>query len=77
MAKNNQTSAGKLTATSLKNTLWQTLNGVKDGSIQYTDADAIASQARSIIGVCKVQVSIAQASNRGLPQELVDFSESK
>jgi hypothetical protein len=53
------------------------LQGVKNGEIQYTDADAIASQARSIIGVCKVQVSIAQASNRGLPQELVDFSESK
>ncbi len=76
MAKNNQTTK-KLTATSLKTTLWQTLNGVKDGSIQYTDADAIASQARSIIGVCKVQVSIAQASNRGLPQELINFSESK
>lgn len=76
MAKNDQKSE-KLTATSLKDTLWQTLNGVKNGTIQYTDADAIASQARSIIGVCKVQVSIAQASNRGLPQELVDFSESK
>lgn len=73
MAKNEQ----KLSATSLKNTLWETLQGVKDGTIQYADADAIASQARSIIGVCKVQVSIAQASNRGLPQELVDFSESK
>lgn len=73
MAKNEQ----KLTATNLKDTLWQTLNGVKDGTIQYTDADAIASQARSIIGVCKVQVSIAQASNRGLPQELIEFSESK
>lgn len=73
MAKNQQ----KLTATNLKDTLWETLQGVKDGKIQYTDADAIASQARSIIGVCKVQVSIAQVSNRGLPQELVDFSESK
>lgn len=66
----------KLTATNLKNTLWETLNGVKDGTIQYTDADAVASQARSIIGVCKVQVSVAQASNRGLPKELIDFSES-
>ena len=76
MAKNKKT-AEKLTATNLKNSLWNTLQGVKNGEIQYTDADAIASQARSIIGVCKVQVSIAQASNRGLPQELVDFSESK
>ena len=74
MAKN--AAADKLSATNLKNTLWDTLQGVKDGSIQYTDADAIASQARSIIGVCKVQVSIAQASNRGLPKELIDFSES-
>lgn len=74
MAKTN--SAEKLSATNLKNTLWDTLQGVKAGAIQYTDADAIASQARSIIGVCKVQVAIAQASNRGLPKELVDFSES-
>ena len=73
MAKNEQ----KRTATKLKNTLWNTLQGVKEGTIQYTDADAIASQARSIIGVCKVQVSIAQVSNRGLPKELIDFSESK
>lgn len=71
------TNKEKLTATNLKITLWETLNGVKTGKIQYTDADAIASQARSIIGVCKVQVSIAQASNRGLPKELIDFSESK
>lgn len=70
------TKAEKLTATNLKNTLWGTLNGVKNGTIQYADADAIASQARSIIGVCKVQVSVAQASNRGLPKELIDFSES-
>jgi hypothetical protein len=76
MAKNNQ-KTDKLTATNLKSKLWETLQGVQDGSIQYTDADAVASQARSIIGVCKVQVSIAQASNRGLPQELIDFSESK
>jgi ABC-type Fe3+-citrate transport system substrate-binding protein len=76
MATNKKTTE-KLSATNLKNTLWNTLQGVKDGSIQYTDADAIASQARSIIGVCKVQVSIAQASNRGLPQELINFSESK
>ncbi len=75
MAKTKQ-AAEKLSASNLKKTLWNTIQGVKDGSIQYTDADAIASQARSIIGVCKVQVSIAQASNRGLPKELIDFSES-
>ena len=69
------TTAEKLSAINLKNTLWETLQGVKDGTVQYTDADAIASQARSIIGVCKVQVSISQASNRGLPKELIDFSE--
>ena len=39
----------KLNAVNLKKALWETLTGLKGGKIQYTDADAIASQAREII----------------------------
>lgn len=67
----------KLTAVNLKNALWQTLNGLKDGKVQYTDADAIASQGREILRTINTQIKIAQASNRGLPAEVIEFSESK
>lgn len=65
----------KLTAVNLKNALWGTLKGLQNGTVQYTDADAIASQAREIIRTSNLQVKIAQAANRNLPQELIDFSE--
>jgi adenylate kinase len=66
----------KLTAVNLKNALWDTLQGLKDGKIQYTDADAISSQAREIIRTTNTQIKIAQASNRGLPKEVIAFSEN-
>lgn len=67
----------KLTAVNLKNALWETLNNLKNGKIQYTDADAIASQAREIVRTTNTQIKIAQASNRGLPKEVISFSESE
>jgi hypothetical protein len=67
----------KLTAVNLKNALWSTLKGLQNGSVQYTDADAIASQAREIIRTTNLQIKVAQASQRELPKEVIDFSESK
>lgn len=67
----------KLTAINLKKALWETLKGLQIGKVQYTDADAIASQAREIIRTTNTQIKIAQASNRGLPVDVIDFSESK
>ena len=67
----------KLNAVNLKKALWETLTGLKGGKIQYTDADAIASQAREIIRTTNTQIKIAQASNRGLPKEVINFSESE
>lgn len=67
----------KLTAINLKKALWETLKGLQTGKMQYTDADAIASQAREIIRTTNTQIKIAQASNRGLPTDVIDFSESK
>lgn len=67
----------KLTATALKNSLWETLQNLKAGKVQYTDADAIAAQAREIIRTTNTQIKIAQASNRGLPKGVVAFSETE
>lgn len=67
----------KLTTVNLKNALWETLQNLKTGKIQYTDADAIASQAREIVRTTNTQIKIAQASNRGLPKEVISFSESE
>lgn len=66
----------KLTATNLKKALWGTLKGLQTGTVQYTNADAIASQAREIIRTTNIQIKIAQVSQRNLPQEVIDFSES-
>lgn len=67
----------KLTAVNMKKALWETLQGLKQGKVQYTDADAIASQAREILRTTNTQIKIAQASNRGLPKEVISFSESE
>lgn len=67
----------KLTAVNLKKTLWATMQGLKAGKVQYSDADAIASQAREILRTTNTQIKIAQTSNRGLPKEVIAFSESE
>ena len=36
----------ELTATNLKNALWDTLNDIKSGTVQPGQGDAIAAQAR-------------------------------
>lgn len=50
--------------------------GIKDGKIQYSDADAIASQSREILRTVKTQLQVAAATNRGVPKEVIEFSES-
>ncbi len=72
-----QKNQDKLTAVNLKNALWSTLQGIKTGEVKYTDADAIAAQAREILRTTNTQIKIAQASNRGLPKEVISFSESE
>lgn len=66
----------KLNATNLKNALWETLNGVKDGTVDAGKADAIASQAREIVRTVKVQLQISSMSKRDVPIELVNFNET-
>jgi hypothetical protein len=66
----------KLTATALKNTLWATLNDIKSENMQPAQGDAIACQAREILRTVKVQLQVAAQTNRGVPKEVVEFSEA-
>lgn len=65
----------ELNATSLKTALWETLNAVKDGTMQPGNADAVASQAREILRTVKVQLQVTQAAKRSVPTDIIVFSE--
>ncbi len=64
-----------LTATSLKNALWETLNDIKAGTIQPGQGDAIASQAREILRTVKVQLQVTNQSKRSVPADVIAFAE--
>lgn len=65
----------ELTATNLKSALWETLNSIKSGTMQPSEGDAIASQAREILRTTNTQLRIAQQSKRPIPSEVLGFSE--
>jgi len=67
----------KLTANSLKKVLWETLNKVKDGSMEAGAADSIATQAREILRTTAIQLKVSSQSKREVPVDVLDFSESK
>lgn len=66
-----------LTASSLKDVLWETLTDLKHENILPNRADAIAAQSREILRTVKTQLQIASASKRGIPQEIIEFSERR
>lgn len=76
MAKTTKTEHQDLTATNLKNVLWDTLNKVKDGEMDAGAADSIATQSREIMRTINVQLQVARQTKRQVPMEIVDFSES-
>ena len=65
----------KLTATNLKQALWEILNSLKEDEVSAGQADAIASQAREILRTTNVQLRIAAQSKRNVPTTVIDFSE--
>lgn len=67
----------KLTAQNLKNVLWDTLNKVKSGEIQASQADSIATQSREILRTVNTQLRVASQSKRDVPLEVINFSENK
>lgn len=66
-----------LTASSLKDVLWETLNDVKTEQMLPNRADAIAAQSREILRTIKTQLQVAGQSKRGVPQDIIDFSERR
>lgn len=76
MAKAIKTEPKELSATNLKNVLWETLNKVKDGEMDAGAADSIATQSREIMRTINVQLSVARQTKRQVPIEIIDFSES-
>lgn len=64
-----------LTAVNLKNSLWGTLNALRQKKMSPGAADAVASQAREILRTVKIQLAISAATARSVPYEVVEFSE--
>ena len=66
---------GPLNASSLKNVLWDTLNDIRSNQMQANRGDAIASQAREILRTIKTQLQVSSAAKRGVPKDIIEFSE--
>lgn len=64
-----------LSATNLKQALWETLNDIKSDKMLAAQGDAIASQAREILRTVKVQLQVAAQSKRSIPVEVIEFAE--
>lgn len=66
-----------LTASSLKDILWETLNDVKTEQMLPNRADAIAAQSREILRTIKTQLQVSGQAKRGVPREIIEFSERR
>lgn len=64
----------KLSAVSMKEALWETLNKLQIGEVEAAVADSIAAQAREIIRTTKVQLDILRQAQKSVSKELVEFS---
>lgn len=63
-----------LNAKNMKDVLWEILQKLKLGSIEVSQADAIALQAREIIRVIKSQQSIIRQAGEKITTELIDYA---
>ena len=66
-----------LTAKNLKQALWETLDGIKGGSVVASDGDAIATQAREILRTVNTQLRIFHQSKRQVGADVIDFAEKQ
>lgn len=66
-----------LSATNLKNELWETLKSIKGDKMLPAQGDAIASQAREILRTIKVQLQICAQGKRNVPTDVIDFAEKQ
>ena len=65
----------ELNAANLKSALWETLNAIKDGTVQPGQGDAVAAQAREILRTVKVQLQVTNQSKRSVPADVIAFAE--
>lgn len=64
-----------LSAVNLKQALWETLNAVKNDTMQAGQGDAVAAQAREILRTVKTQLQVCTQAKRPVPTEVIDFAE--
>ena len=65
-----------LSASGLKEVLWETLIDLRHENIMPNRADAIAAQSREILRTVKTQLQVAGQAKRGVPEEIIKFAES-
>ena len=69
------TTTKELNATNLKSARGETLNAIKDGTVQPAQGDAVAAQAREILRTVKVQLQVTNQSKRSVPADVIAFAE--
>lgn len=62
-----------LNAKSLKNSLWSTLNELRENKCDPGKADAIASQAREILRTVNTQLKISAQSHTEISADVIGF----
>lgn len=65
-----------LSAKNLKSALWETLNSVKEGKMEASQADSVASQAREILRTTNTQLRVAQQAKRPVAVDVITFAET-
>lgn len=70
-----KTKKPELSASNMKNALWETLQQVKDGTMQPGQADSVATAAREILRATTVQLKVAAQTNRPVSAEVIAFAE--
>ena len=69
-----KTAAAPLNAVNLKQSLWETLQSLRNGTITPGAGDAVASQAREILRTVRTQLQIFTQSGKSVTNELIDFA---
>ena len=65
----------KLSAENLKDSLWDTLEQVKVGTMQPGQADSVATQAREILRTTNTQLRIFHQAKRPISADVIAFAE--
>lgn len=65
----------ELNAKNLKEILWNNLQGLQSGEVQLSQADGMATQAREILRVVKIELEITKQSGQAVTERLKAFPE--